>query len=364
MFGAYRLTLALFVILTHIGGIEVIAGIGVWGFFMLSGYLITGVLNTRYGFNGPGLVGFWTSRALRLYPTYWLICGMTFLLITLGSPLLDPQSVNTSFGPLSSLREWLSAIFIFGHTTLGVGRVEHALSPSIWAVDVELLMYIVSCLFLSRSIVVARTTTILLFMAFPALWYVAKGIIRAGDMETGGQLIYSFLPAALLPYGIGATLWFYKERLKPLRPTWPRFGFIALLLSLLVAFSDQWSITATYILSLPVLAFAMTLLANAPKKARLKRIDDVMGHMSYPVYLTHFACAYAVLLGGTALGIEPHLSTLTEIGKHTYTPQGLLAVIGVCFGVSFVIARLVEAPMDDIRHRAAKAAMHRLRTRR
>ena len=45
MFGTLRFVFAFMVVVTKYAGIEVIAGIGVWGFFMLSGFLMTLVLN-------------------------------------------------------------------------------------------------------------------------------------------------------------------------------------------------------------------------------------------------------------------------------------------------------------------------------
>ena len=57
-------------LVTHIGRLEFYGGFAVWGVFILSGFLIMGVLNQRYGLTKKGLVEFSWSRAIRLYPTY------------------------------------------------------------------------------------------------------------------------------------------------------------------------------------------------------------------------------------------------------------------------------------------------------
>ena len=80
MFGLYRLMLALLVVVTHLGSTEIFGGLAVWAFFMLSGFLITGVLNTRYTFSRQGLIEFGLSRALRLLP------NIGFLMAWLYSP--------------------------------------------------------------------------------------------------------------------------------------------------------------------------------------------------------------------------------------------------------------------------------------
>ena len=55
MFGYFRLIAALLVLVTHIGGVPFVAGAAVWGFFMLSGFLMTSALNSRYGLDTKGV---------------------------------------------------------------------------------------------------------------------------------------------------------------------------------------------------------------------------------------------------------------------------------------------------------------------
>lgn len=56
MFGAYRLMLALFVAGAHfwVGFPQYLAVYAVWGFYSISGYLITRVLNDVYTLRGGG----------------------------------------------------------------------------------------------------------------------------------------------------------------------------------------------------------------------------------------------------------------------------------------------------------------------
>ena len=55
MFGILRLSFALMVVAGKFMGVEVIPGIGVWGFFLLSGFLMTLILNEKYSFRKEGL---------------------------------------------------------------------------------------------------------------------------------------------------------------------------------------------------------------------------------------------------------------------------------------------------------------------
>src|SRR5947209_2762288 len=49
----------------------------VFGFYTLSGFLMTRVLNERYGFSPSGLSRFVVNRVLRLWPTYLIVLSMT-----------------------------------------------------------------------------------------------------------------------------------------------------------------------------------------------------------------------------------------------------------------------------------------------
>jgi peptidoglycan/LPS O-acetylase OafA/YrhL len=354
MFGSYRFVLALLVVVTHIGHIEVIAGLAVWAFFMLSGFMMTGVLNTRYGFTTAGLQGFWTSRLLRLYPTYWVVALVSFLVTALFRHEVDPAFVNQAFRPMTEVREWFSSLFIFGHTTFGLGRVEHALSPPIWAVDVELSLYLISCLIVSRSRKTARYTMFASILIFPLLWVVAKMLIGAGDIETGGQLIYSFIPAAMLPYSIGAYLYFVAGDHNDKRPSAMKMLVASILVAVLALFISRYSVTAAYILSLPIFGYLTVSLSKVRTGHRLKRIDEILGHMSYPIYLAHYLCAYIVVLVASRLGFQSLVIDSKDGFMFEYTYWGFFIITLLVISFSAVLALYLESPMEKLRHEVVK----------
>ncbi len=82
MFGIYRYCLAFCVAISHLWGgmIGGPAAYAVWGFYCLSGYLMTLILNEKYGFSPRGLAKFAVNRALRIYPAYYVVCVGMFLL--------------------------------------------------------------------------------------------------------------------------------------------------------------------------------------------------------------------------------------------------------------------------------------------
>src|ERR1700758_4475275 len=66
---------------THLGppGIGWSGWQAVFAFYTLSGYLMTRVLNERYGFSIRGTVAFLLNRVLRLWPAYLAILGLTLI---------------------------------------------------------------------------------------------------------------------------------------------------------------------------------------------------------------------------------------------------------------------------------------------
>lgn len=56
-------------------------GLAVAAFFVLSGYLITKVLITKYGFNSIGILNFYVGRFARIVPFYYLITALTLFFV-------------------------------------------------------------------------------------------------------------------------------------------------------------------------------------------------------------------------------------------------------------------------------------------
>lgn len=81
MFGTYRTFLALIVVVHHLISIPIIGHYAVHGFFILSGYLMTFVMNVSYGYSLRGIRAFSINRFLRLYPSYWVVLLLTLLSI-------------------------------------------------------------------------------------------------------------------------------------------------------------------------------------------------------------------------------------------------------------------------------------------
>lgn len=351
MFGTYRLLLALLVLLKHFKATEVFSGLAVWAFFLLSGFLITGALNTRYRSGRTALIEFSLNRALRVFPTHWLSLILAFISIWFFGHLVDPRSINSALGIPDSGLEWISTVFILGGTFLGLGRLETSLSPSSWAVDVEILMYVASMLWLSRTWKGAKLTLLICAGAFPFLYSISKSLVRNGYPELAGSLTYSFLPVALIPYALGACMWHLRDKFK--KPERPHIHLVIASMGFLLCGSllSRWSVTASFLAALPLLAYITWLLSLSKAKGAGVRIDAFLGHMAYPVYLLHWVGNHAALAMAVLWGASAGLVLPDEQGLLQTTAMGFALIVTATLLMSAVIAWCFESPIDARRHK-------------
>lgn len=74
-----RFLLASLVVFHHLAEVPFAGHHAVIFFFVLSGYLITLVMQERYGYGAACVARFWANRALQLYPAYLVTLGLTLL---------------------------------------------------------------------------------------------------------------------------------------------------------------------------------------------------------------------------------------------------------------------------------------------
>ncbi len=290
MFGTYRYILAILVVLTHLWPFlfhtdgHWTGPYAVYSFYMLSGYLMTLVLNERYAYSLTGLGRFLTNRALRIYPPYLVVMFLTLALVLLNPGLA--REFNGHLQPPASIMDWVHNITIFG---LHERRVANLVPPS-WSLNIELTFYLVMAFALSRK----KYLVILWFAA--SLLYTGYAVTRGLSLEAR---YFSLLPASL-PFSAGALIYFIKDRFKTSRPL--LFAGIAMTLYLSNVFLTHFIFNDMFLegfyLSM-VLAFFLTIsLVNVDAGLlgrRLGAADRFLGDLSYPLFLSHWFVALLVL---------------------------------------------------------------------
>jgi peptidoglycan/LPS O-acetylase OafA/YrhL len=313
--GAFRLMLALFVAVSHLYS-EMIHGpaaYAVWGFYLLSGYLMSLILNEKYGFNTKGLLAFFTNRAIRIYPAYLtaLILGVCTLHY-LNNTGISPQQFNPQFQLPQTWIHWLHVYTIFPFIPMGGLPVatSHALS-------LEVGMYLLAPL-ICRN----KSSAFLCFILS-----VVSNYNLGFQSSSFAQRYATFLPC-LLAFSAGSLLYHFRETFARFRMpfgslmAWLLFCFIWL-------FYPSWPWTFGLYVSLILSAWVVISLVDFKSKS-----DLVMGDLSYPVYLFHTTIAAIV---GTVFELK------------TRSLLFCLAGIIVTIIISYFIAFYIEKPARKIK---------------
>ena len=276
--GTWRFLLALYVAISHLwsGMIHGPAAYSVWGFFVLSGFLMTYVLRNKYGFDNAGLKDFAFNRFLRIFPLYWIACAMgaasLYLLPRWG---VNPSSLNPQFIAPQGFADW------FNNTTLLPIVGGHGLLvPVSGALAVEVAAYILMPL-----------------MAFSrqASWI---GLILSLTLNLNHGLNidsfavrYSSFLTCFAAFSLGSLVCHYKEFLG--RFSAPITSVVIWSAHCLVwIWYDQWP--WTYGLYVSALLSAWVVLSLS--KLETGAIDSLLGDLSYPLYLFHTTVAAWVLV--------------------------------------------------------------------
>ncbi|MDJ0949738.1 MAG: acyltransferase [Alphaproteobacteria bacterium] len=321
MFGTLRFFLAFLVVAQHLALAYGVGNIAVFGFFILSGYLMTVVTQTVYA---DALDRYALNRSLRIFPPYLAVLFATIVvLLILPIPIWTPV-VRVP----ETVLEWITNVTTIGLTqdSMGARPLPHA-----WSLFVELFYYALIPL-LART---PRTTL---------LWFavsVAYAVL-AWDLPFYDR--YFSLAAGSLPFSLGAMIFHYggptRERRVPVL-----LGVIvfAVVLASTILVPDDLARSLHLYLGMIVVAYLVFALASRNASGFLNRLDCLLGDLAYPVFLCHWLVG-AVVAYAFELPRSVELLTVS-------LPFVVLA--------SLAIRWLVELPLasvrDRVRHSVASA---------
>jgi peptidoglycan/LPS O-acetylase OafA/YrhL len=349
MFGTWRTLLAIEVVVSHILFVPILGGYAVFSFFVLSGFLMTSIMHTTYGYTPGGFVRYAANRALRLYPNYWFA-----IMISLGVILLVGAPVATkhfaAFTTPQTSAEWLQNLtMIFPYLVPSDAR--SILAPPTWALTVEICYYILIGLGVSQS----KRSTVIWF----ALSIAYLVIVR--QFHADNRYSYAAIPAGSLPFSVGALTWHYRADLQRVRARM-KLGderilivlrWIAFLVALAIFWKTGWqSVTmAALWLNVTLSCLIVGALADVEAPKARRRIDKAIGDFSYPIYLLHMQMGVvaSVLLFGMHM---PKLRSVEGIAVLALT----LVLTGL---LTLVCARIIDPAIErrrtGIRQRAITA---------
>src|ERR1700690_3582716 len=98
--------------------------LGVQLFFIISGFVIVESLR------GKTLREFATGRFIRLFPLFWILCSLTYILT-----LVIPHTTHLLF------LDYLKSMTMFGNVFNGFVGTTNLIDPSYWTLTIELIFY-------------------------------------------------------------------------------------------------------------------------------------------------------------------------------------------------------------------------------
>ncbi|MGB5971932.1 MAG: acyltransferase [Nodosilinea sp.] len=334
MFGLYRTFLALMVVALHIGGVPMTGVYAVFGFYVLSGYLMTLIMHNSYGYTATGFYRYALNRFLRIYPVYWVSIIFSAVLIwCLGSSFTSSYHPSMHF-PAGALG-WAKNLLLF----FPKGSISR-LTPPTWALTVEIFFYILIGLGISKS----RRLTL--------FWFFGSAAYHFGTLFLQPDWSYRYysISAASLPFSTGALLFHHMPSVTKWRD--PESGALRYYLPYIVTFLIliNWFLgyvleqsTGFFFYSNYALCTLMTAALYDRKQLPYvsREIDKWVGEFSYPIYLLHYQVGIVVIALLAAFGIELSRPSLV-----------LMAVsMPLLFICSWAVLATLAKPIESVRAR-------------
>ncbi|MBN1764994.1 MAG: acyltransferase [Sedimentisphaerales bacterium] len=339
MFGTYRTLLALVVVFHHLMGVPVVGHHAVFGFFILSGYLMTYIMHNTYGYGIDGVKRFMVNRFLRLYPTYWAVLVITIVIIL----VFGESNANTYWEFMTiprSLADIFQNVSLLFFNLFPI-RCVPRLSPPVWTLTTEIFYYLLIAMGLSKT-----RKRVLVWLAAGVLYTI---VVMAFRPEYRYQ--YTIIFAGSLPFSLGAVLYFYRDRMAAF------FAGSSKILSPLILMI-LFCINSSLVVVLPqvlhtykyhpvafylnmVIQFALVAgLISRPLPLVTKSLDKKLGDLSYPIYLLHCQIGFVVSMILYGMPIKGY--------SFRGIVAGLIATL-VTVGVSCGLVNLVDYRIEKFR---------------
>jgi len=307
MFGTFRLMLALMVVQSHFAGGGLSGPVAVFGFFCLSGYLMTKIVNESYSDGVTGFFRYLSNRALRIYPAYYAA-----VVFAAGVLLLWPAEARTAAGWYMFPQNWLGTLSIIGLQP----RSPILLVPA-WSLHVEIIHFVLIGALLGRS----RLITSLWFFCSLAIAVVA--ILRGVSFDW----LYFTPYGSSVAFATGAMIYQFREKFPAFSP---KLAIAACCMLVLLGLRMPLEVARAGGAHASILITALSIIAL--KNMPTPRWDSALGDLAYPVFLLHIPCRAAMsgLLGRSDAWVD-------------------VLAIAATFILSYFIVALVERPLSQMR---------------
>ncbi|WP_017220914.1 acyltransferase family protein [Moritella dasanensis] len=258
---------------------------GVDIFFVISGFLMTGIIFKGLNTNSLNLAEFYLCRANRIIPPLALLC---FTLLLFGWFLLPPMDyVNLGMHAASSVSFLSNITYFYEADYFDAGAYEKWLLHT-WSLSVEWQFYIIYpiiLLFLKRYFSLESLKRLLI------LGTVVGFIFCTIATDLWPTFAYFSLPTRAWEMLLGGVAYFYPLKLNEnQKRVLEAIGMTLMLLSF--TFTSKMTPWPGYVACVPVFGTYFILLSNRETSLLTNnRIFQTLGKWSYSIYLWHWPIA-------------------------------------------------------------------------
>lgn len=315
--------------------------IGVDFYTILSGFLISWIILEEYKFTSKfSLSAFWLKRSLRIWPLYFLMIGIAFLLVWASRHILG-KSVN-DIPPLA----WLFT-FTLNFYIIKYGQGFLFFLVFLWTISVEEQFYIVIGLvlrWLKKAFVLFCILLIIASLVFRFLYLhqplniFFNSLSWVGTFAAGGLLAYFCMKKGKV-----------FERMKSISPWVTSFVYILFILNLIfytqIYASDNMAVVERISVSLflAFLLFEQNFCERHLFQLGKSRIINYLGKISYGLFCYH---GLIILLYEQA---TQHINGINSpAAVFLINP---VVIFAITVGVSALSYTYFEKPIMSLRHK-------------
>lgn len=322
--------LAIVPVVLHHAGVPGVAGgfVGVDIFFVISGYLITGLLAEEFEQSRFSLVGFYERRIRRILPALFAVLVAVLLV---GGFYVSPEGYD-------ELSEGALATIFFGSNfwlwTIAVDYFSSAAEMNFllhtWSLAIEEQFYLVFPILLWATLKRGRRVALFAVIGLFFASFLTGAVIARTDPATAFYMsplrfweLLAGAALALRPVGIGNRL---------LREV---SGVVGLAAVLAVVFLYDYGSVSPWLATVPaVLGTVLLIMAGQAQKSLVSRVfatpvPVAIGLISYSLYLWHWPVIVA---------IRHHT------GRIDLTPVEAIAALAVSFVLAWASWKFIEQP--------------------
>ena len=288
--GFFRYTLSIMVVWFHLVGGHMCWGYSaVFGFYLISGYVITLVLEGKY--KAQPAIRFYRNRLLRLLPTYYGYVVLTILVIVfLGNPyvLALPQSI-TQYGMGKFLNDLTLGFFTDKTNPVLWANGFPRIVPQAWSLWPQFVFYLAAPFIVWLHGYSRKLYYLLVVVA--ALPPLCFSIFKM-DFGTYG---YRSFPGVFILFLAGSCIYYLKDYFPKIK--YPGVLFLVLVIAYigLVTFWGKDYISLKQIYAAAILQFFIVAASTQLSiKGLVGRLDKIAGDISYGVFMGHFMAAILV----------------------------------------------------------------------